>query len=139
MPLQIDPDDIRPAAERMARSPTAATDAFYTRLFERAPGVRPLFPEDMFSQGQKLWNSIVAVVEYADDLERLRPTLRMMGARHVGYGAEPAHYDAVIDCLVDTLAAQMGRDWTPGQQRAWTEVLRQVADMMLEGAHEVAA
>ena len=130
---------IRIAAERLAQSPVPSTNAFYARLFEAAPSVRPLFPEDMFTQSEKLWKSIVAVVEYVEDLEALRPVLRDMGARHVHYGAEPAHYAVVAQTLVETLADIMGPSWSEDQEKAWTHVLGQVAEMMIEGAHENAA
>lgn len=139
MSEQIDVSLIRIAAERLAQAPIPSTNAFYARLFEVAPGVRPLFPADMFSQSNKLWKSIVAVVEYAEDLEALRPVLRDMGARHIEYGAEPAHYAVVVDTLILTIAGIMGRDWSGEQERAWKQVLGQVAEMMIDGAHENAA
>ncbi|SMY07545.1 globin domain-containing protein [Flavimaricola marinus] len=135
----IDPTLIRIAAERLAQAPIPSTNAFYAKLFQVAPVIRPLFPEEMFQQSEKLWNSIVAVVEYAEDLDRLRPLLREMGARHVAYGATPAYYDAVVDTLLETIAMTMADDWTQEQERAWAHVLRRVADMMIEGAHEAAA
>lgn len=135
----IDLSLIRIAAERLAAAPIPSTNAFYTRLFQVAPVVRPLFPEDMFEQSEKLWNSIVAVVEFAEDLDRLRPVLRQMGARHVAYGAQPEHYAAVVDTLLDTIAQTMGESWTAPQARAWSHVLARVADMMIEGAHDTAA
>lgn len=137
-----DPPDlslIRIAAERLAQSPIPSTNAFYAKLFKTAPSVRPLFPEDMFDQSEKLWNSIVAVVESAENLERLRPALQQMGARHVGYGAEPAHYEAVISTLLETIRETMSDDWSDAQEQAWHHVLRIVADMMIEGAHEYSA
>lgn len=136
---QIDLSLIRVAATRLAEAPIPATNAFYTRLFQVAPAIRPLFAEDMFEQSEKLWNSIVTVVEYAEDLERLRPVLRHMGARHVGYGALPEHYGVVVDSLLDTIARTMGEDWSPPQADAWAHVLARVAAMMIEGANEAAA
>lgn len=135
----IDLSLIRIAAERLAEAPIPSTNAFYSALFKTAPGVRSLFPEDMFDQSDKLWKSIVVVVEYADDLEKIRPVLREMGARHVGYGAEVEHYDVVIDTLLETIATAMSTQWSAEQERAWSHVLRTVADMMIEGANEAAA
>lgn len=139
MTANLDLSLIRIAAERLAECPIPSTNAFYAKLFQAAPGVRPLFPEDMFDQSEKLWNSIIAVVAYAEDLEQLRPALQQMGARHVGYGAEPEHYEAVISTLLETIRQAMSDDWTQAQEQAWRHVLRKVADMMIEGAHENSA
>lgn len=86
---------IRTSAECLSDANVAATNAFYAHLFKVAPGVRPLFPKDMFEQSEKLWSTIVKVVESASDLTKIEADLRALGARHVGYGAEPAHYVAV--------------------------------------------
>ena len=132
-------DLVRRSAEVVAQNAMSATNAFYTNLFSAAPGVRPLFPDEMFGQSEKLWASIVVVVQSLENLETLRPVLRELGARHVGYGAEPEHYALVVETLVKTLAALIGPNWTAEHARAWTEVLTQVSDMMLEGAQSVAA
>ena len=71
----------------IALQPDVAAEAFYSRLFEVAPGVRPLFPEDMKAQGRKLIQMIGVAVNNADDVESLIPALRALGERHVGYGA----------------------------------------------------
>ena len=132
-------DLVRQSAEIVAQNAIPATNAFYTNLFAAAPAVRPLFPDEMFGQSEKLWASIVIVVQSLENLESLRPALRDLGARHVGYGAEPAHYELVVTTLVETLASLLGPRWTPDHGRAWNAVLTQVSDMMLEGAQDVAA
>jgi len=63
-------DLIRASAECLADANVAATNAFYANLFKVAPGIRNLFAEDMFEQSEKLWNTIVKVVESADDLAK---------------------------------------------------------------------
>ena len=79
----------------IALQPDVAAEAFYSRLFEVAPGVRPLFPEDMKAQGRKLIQMIGVAVNNADDVESLIPALRALGERHVGYGAVAEHYPVV--------------------------------------------
>lgn len=127
-------DFIRTSAERLAKANVAATNAFYSNLFSVAPGVRPLFPEDMFAQSGKLWDSIVMVVESADDLEQIEDELRTLGARHVEYGAEPAHYAVVSDVLIETISTLMKDEWSPEYQTAWRTALQAICDVMLEGA-----
>ncbi len=132
-------DLIRESAERLGEVNVAATNAFYANLFKVAPGVRTLFPEDMFEQSEKLWKSIVMVVESADDLSEIEHALKALGARHVRYGAEPAHYKVVTDVLIETIAALMEHDWTEDHQTAWRLALEAVCDTMLEGAAQRAA
>ena len=129
---------IRSSAQRLADSDISATNLFYSNLFRRAPGVRALFPDDMFSQSEKLWASIVAVVEGIEDLDGLRPMLRQLGERHVEYGAVAAHYDAVRDTLVETVASFLGTDWSPEYEVAWQAALQFVCDTMLDGANVAA-
>jgi len=130
---------IRGSAQIVARSNVAATDAFYVNLFKEAPAVRPLFAKDMFAQSEKLWQSIVLVVESADNLDEILDALRDLGARHVGYGAEPAHYTVVSDVLLDTLAGVVGPSWTAAHHNAWKAALDAVCATMLEGAARGAA
>ena len=132
-------DLIRESAERLSEANIAATNAFYANLFKAAPGVRTLFPDDMFEQSEKLWNSIVMVVESADDLTEIESALKALGARHVGYGAEPAHYAVVTDVLIETIAILMAEAWTNAHQVAWKAALEAVCDLMLEGAAQRAA
>ena len=130
---------IRGCAERLADMNIAATDAFYTNLFKVAPGVRHLFPEDMFQQSEKLWNSIVMVVESADDLSGIQDALRDLGARHVHFGATPEHYAVVTDTLIETIAHVMKDEWSAAHQDAWRQTLTAVCATMLDGAGERAA
>lgn len=127
-------DLIRTSAERLALSNVAATNAFYVKLFQTAPAVRPLFSEDMFEQSEKLWQSIVMVVESADDLHQIRQALMALGKRHIAYGAEPDHYVVVTKVLIDTVSTLMKDEWSDDYQAAWTSALGAVCDIMLEGA-----
>lgn len=127
-------DLIRDSAERMAETNVAATNAFYANLFSAAPSIRNLFPDDMFNQSEKLWNSIVMVVKSADDLGEITDALKQLGARHVQYGAEPEHYELVSQILIETISALMDNHWTLAHQDAWQTALNAVCTTMLKGA-----
>ncbi|MEZ6234104.1 MAG: globin domain-containing protein [Phycisphaerales bacterium] len=109
-------------------------DRFYDRLFTAAPGVRPLFPEDMSGQKKHLLGAIGLVVKNADRLETLREPLEQMGERHVGYGAKAEHYPVVRDTLLATLAEFAGPLWTSAMAGAWAGAINGVTGYMLEGA-----
>ena len=84
-------------------------DEFYGRLFEAAPAVKPLFARtDMSRQKAMLLAALVLVRKSLRDLDSIVPKLRDLGARHVAYGAEPAHYPVVAEVLIASSAAWTG-------------------------------
>ena len=109
-------------------------DEFYSRLFEAAPAVRPLFSADMKRQKAMLLSALVLVRKSLRDLDRLVPTLHALGARHVQYGALPEHYPVVAAVLMDAMAAVAGDAWTAEHDAAWGAALAVVAGVMIEGA-----
>ena len=109
-------------------------DAFYSDLFEVAPSVRRLFPEDMTRQKAHLTAAIAIVARNFSALDALEQPLSEMGARHAGYGAAPEHYPVVRDCLLRAMARVSGETWTPVLHDAWYAALNSVAAAMLRGA-----
>lgn len=132
-------DLIRETAEKVADLNVTATNMFYANLFDDTPEVRPLFPDDMFEQSEKLWASIVMVVESIEDLGEIVPALQALGKRHVAYGAQPEHYEAVCRVLVGTLGQVMAGSWSPEHQAVWEKALDIVSNVMQQGAAERAA
>ena len=113
----------------------AAMDLFYTTLFEMAPEVRPLFSGiPMPDQKKKLAAAINLVVKSPELPPSVTGALRDLGQRHVGYGVEDAHYDAVGAALIETLATALGSEFTPAARAAWTGAYGSVAGHMKAGA-----
>jgi hemoglobin-like flavoprotein len=81
-----------------------------------------------------LLGALVLLRRSLRDLDRIVPTLRELGARHVGYGAEPSHYPVVGAVLIASMAQVAGADWRPAYEDAWAEAYSVVADAMLDGA-----
>ena len=125
---------IRASFEVVADRSDALLARFYERLFDGRPQVRAMFPEDLGEQRRHLAAAVGLVVKHADNLDALAGALRDMGARHVGYGAQVAHYKVVRDVLVATLAEFAGEAWTPDIASAWKEALDEVTAWMLYGA-----
>jgi hemoglobin-like flavoprotein len=113
-------------------------DEFYGRLFEAAPAVRPLFPDDLRKQKTMLLGALVLLRKSLPDLDAIVPRLRELGARHVAYGARPEHYPVVGTVLIASMATVAGDAWTPEFERAWSAAFDVVASTMLEGAEQVA-
>jgi methyl-accepting chemotaxis protein len=110
-------------------------DVFYARLFAAAPAVRPLFAAtDMKRQRTMLLRALVLLRASFHDLDAVVPRLRELGARHVAYGAQPAHYPVVGEVLVAAMAEVAGVAWRPEYERAWVEAYGVVAAAMLDGA-----
>jgi hemoglobin-like flavoprotein len=114
-------------------------DEFYGRLFEAAPAVKPLFARtDMSRQKAMLLAALVLVRKSLRDLDSIVPKLRDLGARHVAYGAEPAHYPVVAEVLIASMAAVAGAAWKPEYESVWAGALGLVASVMIEGAEAAA-
>ena len=112
-------------------------DIFYARLFAAAPSVKPLFAgTDLRRQKAMLLSALVLVRKSLRDMDAMVPTLRELGARHVGYGAKPEHYLVVGEVLIASLAEVAGQAWRPEHQLAWAAAFAVIADVMLSGAAE---
>jgi len=116
-----------------------AAALFYGRLFELDPSVKPLFKTDLVEQGRKLMASLGLVVKGLRDLEKILPTIRELGVRHVAYGTKTEHYSTVGEALLWTLEKGLGDAWTPEMREVWAEAYELVAEQMIEAANEVSA
>src|SRR3954447_21933687 len=133
MPLDV------PALEKsfdlVAPGGDELVEIFYTRLFETAPAVKPLFAgTDLPRQKVMLLGALALLRKSLRDLDAIVPTLRGLGARHVAYGAQPEHYPVVGEVLIAALAEVAGDDWCSAYEKAWREAFDLVATVMLDGA-----
>ena len=115
-----------------------AAPMFYDELFELEPALRPLFKADLSQQAAKLFetlNAVVASLEGSDTppgpassaLDDIAQPLRRS---HAGYGATPAHYEAVCSALMWTLQASMGHAFTAPVRAAWQSAYAALAQAM---------
>ncbi|MFB0491349.1 hemoglobin-like flavoprotein [Methylobacterium sp. OAE515] len=135
------PEQIKRVQDSFAKvRPIAGTaaDLFYGRLFEIAPQVRALFPEDMAEQKQKLMAMLGLAVANLAHPETVVPALQDLGRKHVAYGTQAAHYEPVGAALLWTLEQGLGPDFTPEVREAWTETYTLVARVMQQAAAEAA-
>ena len=115
-----------------------AADLFYDRLFESAPGVRPLFPDDMAEQKKKLMQMLATAVANLHRVDEILPALEDLGRRHVDYGTRSEHYDTVGEALLWTLEQDLGEAFTPEVEEAWTKTYTMIAEVMKAAAAELA-
>jgi methyl-accepting chemotaxis protein len=135
--MDLDLHALETSFDLIAPRGDALVETFYERLFAAAPAVVPLFAgTDLPRQKQMLLATLVLLRKSLRDLDRIVPRLRELGARHVAYGAEPAHYPVVGAVLIASMAEVAGDAWRPEYARAWEAAFGVVAGAMLEGAAE---
>ena len=133
--MALDLDALETSFDLVAPRGDDLMPTFYARLFDTAPAVRPLFAgTDLRRQKAMLLRALVLLRSSLRDLGAIVPTLRELGARHAGYGAEPAHYPVVGAVLIASMAQIAGPDWRPEYESAWAEAYSLVAAAMLDGA-----
>jgi hemoglobin-like flavoprotein len=136
------PEQIKRVQDSFAKvRPIAGTaaDLFYGRLFEIAPQVRTMFPDEMSEQRKKLMATLAIVVQGLNNLDTILPAASALAKRHVAYGAEAAHYPVVGQALLWTLEQGLGPSWTPEVAAAWTGAYTTLSAFMIGEAYEKAA
>ena len=133
------PDQVQLVQQSFAKvapiSEQAAT-IFYDRLFEVAPSVRAMFPDDMTEQRKKLMATLAVVVGGLSNLEAILPAASALAKRHVNYGARPEHYPVVRGALLFTLEKGLGEGWTPPVAAAWTAAYGTLSTYMISEAYD---
>jgi nitric oxide dioxygenase len=133
--MHLDLDALETSFDLVAPRGDQLMDTFYAQLFTTAPAVRPLFAgTDLGRQKTMLLGALVLLRKSLRDLDAIVPKLRELGARHVAYGAEPAHYPVVGQVLIASMAEIAGDAWRPEYERAWAAAFDVVARAMLDGA-----
>ena len=113
-----------------------AASLFYQRLFDLAPQLRMLFPEDLYRQKIKLMAAINLVVLSLENQENILPVLRDLGRKHAAYGVNASHYTLVGEVLLWTLAQGLGQAWTPELAKIWEDAYRMISGVMLQSVEE---
>ena len=124
---------------RILMQKQAFAQAFYDRLFERFPQVKPLFMNtDMKLQQNKLLGALAMVVSNLRHPEKLVEPLKELGRRHESYHVRPEHYAMVGTILVETLA-RFDSEWTLDLQTAWVGAYETIVEQMLVEPHSQVA
>jgi hemoglobin-like flavoprotein len=133
--MSLDLEALETSFDLVAPRREELVDLFYAKLFAVAPAVRPLFAHtDLRRQKAMLLATLVLLRKSLRDLDAIVPKLRALGARHVAYGAEPAHYPVVGQVLIESMADVVGAAWRPEYNAAWAAALDVVVGAMLDGA-----
>jgi hemoglobin-like flavoprotein len=132
------PDEVKLVQQSFSKVAPISDQAailFYDRLFEVAPQVRSMFPDDMTEQRKKLMMMLAAVVGGLGDLPSILPAASALAKRHVAYGAKAEHYPVVGSALLWTLEKGLGEAWTPEVAAAWTTAYGTLSGYMISEAY----
>ncbi|QDT65186.1 globin family protein [Calycomorphotria hydatis] len=120
--------------KKVAPISDTAADLFYSRLFETAPEVKPLFPEEMSQQKKKLMQTLGFVVAGLKNLDGIVGAVKDLGVRHNNYKVTPDMYPKVGAALLWTLGQGLGDDFTPETEAAWTDAYGILSAVMIDAA-----
>ncbi|WP_079277952.1 globin domain-containing protein [Streptomyces sp. CB03234] len=115
---------------------TEMTVYFYAILFARHPEVRPMFPPGLDAQRGRLLRALLRIVDLVDDPESLVRFCGHLGRDHRKFGTLAAHFPAVGECLLDSLARYAGPAWSADTAAAWAKAYGAVAAVMIKAAEE---
>lgn len=133
---------VRRSCAAVAARPVALTEAFYAHLFEMAPEIRGMFPQDLSGQMQKMADTLLGAIAALDapDTAALETTLRKLGADHATrHGVQEAHYAYIGHALTRAVRDVAGPAYSGTVSSSWIAVYQWVAHHMTAGADAVAA
>jgi len=135
-PLGLDVETLESSFNLLAPRAETLVARFYEELFKRYPAVAPLFAHTTPTEQQrKLLASLKLVINNIRKPETLASALMDMGKRHQNYGADPEHYTAVANTLIDVMQETAGDAWNNTIETAWRDALKLIADIMI-GAYD---
>lgn len=138
----IDPRTVALVRASVAQLPgelIALTEEFYRQLFTLAPHLRPMFPQDMSPQSEKLLSALLSTVQALDRPEQVEAALRRLGASHRRrHGVTNEMYPYVGHALVRSVSRLSGH-MESSVGSAWIAVYEWMAAVMIAGAEEAAS
>ena len=130
---------VQSSFERLKPIAAEAGLLFYNRLFAVDPSLRRMFRAAPGEQAQKLMQVLGVAVAALHRIEQLVPVLEEMGSRHAAYGVRDEHYETVGACLLWTLDAGLGAEFTASVRDSWIAAYDLLAGAMKRGALATAA
>ena len=121
---------VQESFKKVAPIAGTAADLFYDRLFEIAPDVRVMFPDDLREQKKKLIGMLGIAVSNLHQIDAIIPAVENLAKRHVGYGVKPKHFQPVGAALLWTLEQGLGVGFTPPLKKAWTDTYVTLSGIM---------
>ncbi|MEL6998867.1 MAG: globin domain-containing protein [Pseudomonadota bacterium] len=116
---------IKPEADRVS-------ELFYPDLFNRAPKLRKLFPDDMREQGMRFMAAIAFIIDNLDDEAELNRRLDLLAEGHAPFKLLPMDYREMQEALIDSIAEALKSKFTDDVQLAWRSAFDQICNEMIK-------
>ncbi|MGW4199656.1 globin domain-containing protein [Streptomyces sp. NPDC004726] len=129
---------VRASLERVRRRAGHVVRYFYAHLFAGQPHLRALFPAAMDDQYERLFATLIRVVEHLGH-PGLPGHLERLGRDHRKFGIVDGDYTAVGASLLAAVRHHSPSLWDERTETAWQRVYGEIAGMMTGGAHRSAA
>jgi hemoglobin-like flavoprotein len=127
-------DRVRQSCDEVADKPILLAEHFYEHLFTLAPELRPIFPDDIGPQTDKLCQALLQAMTSLDRPGPFEEQLFKLGAAHHRmHGVMAAHYPTVGRALIGAVRDVAPASWSPSTCTAWVAVYEWLAWHMIRG------
>ncbi len=122
--------EVQATLDQLLRNEEQFAELFYEKVFQQAPQVRTLFQNNMLEQGRMLTHMLRGIINSLSRPEHLMLNLKSLGRQHVNYGVKHEHYLMIKEILLESIAEQLGEDYTDRSRQAWIEALDLIIETM---------
>jgi hemoglobin-like flavoprotein len=131
-PTQI--ELVQDSFKHVDRQPHESGRIFFDELFQLAPHLRDLFPEDTTRLKAKFVQMLAVIVKSLDQISKVSEDVVDLGRRHMAYDVEEEHYTIFGEAFIAMLNRVLGNDLTPEISDAWSAAYDMLARVMQEAA-----
>ncbi len=125
---------VQESFKNVGRQSHEAGRIFYDELFQLAPELQRLFPDDMSRHKLKFIQMLGTIVRSLDHIATISEDIADLGRRHMSYDVEDEHYAILGEALLTMLTRLLGPDLTPEISNAWAAAYDMVARVMQESS-----
>jgi hemoglobin-like flavoprotein len=117
----------------------AFAHAFFPLLFQRAPELRVLFPDNIADHAEQVRVLYRLMMAFAGNEVTQIAGLRLIGCRLAMRGLGADYAEVLANTLIGTLKRQLGNSWQSDFAYAWRVAKDEALDAMAVGADLLAA
>jgi len=123
---------IETSFEKLAPKAAQIAKLFYKELFSRYPDIKLLFKNTRIKEQEKKFiSALTAVVSSLRKPDELNTLLLSLGQKHIQYGVEPEHYEAVVATLLDVMKRVAIHEWSDEIENMWQLALNNTVITMI--------
>jgi hemoglobin-like flavoprotein len=105
-------------------------------LFSLVPNVAMIFTKSRQEMAIKMGNMLDMIITCAEVPDHMKKQLESLGLRHVVYSVKPHHIPLMGPVLISVLSDQLGADWTPEIEQAWTSLWAVIGETMAQAIQD---